>query len=71
MKQRLSITVRGKQKTWNFHFEGNPKYLHDWRDDGLEIHEVHNTIPDWLPSSFIRAWCFIQDCFYFRNPFAR
>lgn len=69
MKQLLAITVRGKQHTWTFHFDGDPKYLQEWRDDGLEVDELYNTIPEWLPGWAIRPWCFIQDCFCFRNPF--
>lgn len=45
-KRQLAITVRGKQHSWSFHFEGDPKYLAEWRDDGLEIDEVHYSIPE-------------------------
>lgn len=68
-RQRLSITVRGKHKTWSFHFDGDPQYLQEWRDDGLEIDELYYSIPEWLPSPLMRAWCFITDLFYLRNPF--
>lgn len=70
MTQRLAITVRGKAHSWTFHFDGDPKHCQEWRDDGLEIDEVYNSIPMWLPSWAYRPWCFIQDCFYLRNPFA-
>lgn len=70
MKQRLSITVRGKQHEWTFHFDGDPKYLAEWREDGLIIDEVVNSIPDWIAGTVLmRPWIFFQDIFNFRNPF--
>jgi len=69
MKRQLSITVRGKEHEWNFHFDGDPKYLAEWREDGLEVNEIYNSIPEWLPSILMRPWCFIQDVYNFRNPF--
>jgi hypothetical protein len=70
MKRQLCITVRGKQHRWNFHFEGDEKHLQEWRDDGLEVYVVYNSIPLWLPSWAMKLWCFVQDVFNFRNPFA-
>jgi hypothetical protein len=71
MAKRLHfLTVRGKQHEWRFHVELDPKYLQDWRDDGLEIQEIRNTVPHWLPSWLMGAWCFVQDVFHMRNPFA-
>lgn len=69
MKHLMSVTVRGKAHTWSFHFDGDPKYLQEWRDDGLEVYEIYNSFPEWLPSPLIRSWCFVQDVFNFRNPF--
>ena len=71
MKQKLSITVRGKHKTWNFKFDGDPKYLDEWRADGLEVDALVYSIPEWVPGRFLNVWCFLQDCFYLRNPFAK
>ncbi len=62
MKQKISIEVRGKQKTWSFTFDGDPKHLADWRADGLEVYEVDNTIPEWAVSlGLLRPWCLVQD----------
>jgi hypothetical protein len=47
MNQLISVTVRGKSKTWAFNFRGDPKYLAEWRADGLKTDEVLNTIPVW------------------------
>ncbi len=71
MKRHLSITVRGNQRQWSFKFDGDPKYLAEWREDGLEVDEVYNSIPEWLPSWLMRPWCAIQDVFHFRNPMGR
>lgn len=70
MKRKMSITVRGKGHTWSFEFDGDPKYLEEWRADGLEVDELIYSIPEWLPVPLFRVWCFLQDCFYLRNPFA-
>ena len=71
MKADLSITVRGKSgRSYSFPFQGNPKYLKEWREDGLEINELCNTIPVWVVRvGLARQWCFVQDVFRFRNPF--
>lgn len=67
--KRLSITVKGREKTWGFTFDHDPKYLAEWRADGLEIDEVLNTIPTWIVDmGLTRPWCFCQDVFNFRRP---
>lgn len=40
MVKLLSITVKGKTKTWCFEFEGDDQYIEEWREDGLEIDEI-------------------------------
>ena len=66
-KKLLSLSIKGKEKTWSFNFYGDTKYLKDWRNDGLEIDEVINTIPDWIVyMGFSRIWIFFQDLFNFR-----
>jgi len=47
-KKLLSITVKGKAKTFSFNFYGDTKYLKEWRDEGLEIDEIENIIPIWV-----------------------
>lgn len=64
----LSITVRGRSHIWSFNFYGNPKYLEEWRADGLEVDEIVNTIPTWAPP---KLWCFLQDIFNFKNPWSK
>ena len=62
----LSITIRGKYKQWTFPFEGDVKDLEAYRQDGLEVDEVINSIPEWLPYFLVRPWCFIEDVYNFR-----
>lgn len=69
-KKLFSVTVRGNRHTWSFHFYGDSSNLQTWRDDGLEIDEIINTIPEWaVDLGLLRPWCFFQDLFHFRNPF--
>ena len=66
-KRLLSIQVKGQNKTWSFNFYGDPKYLDEWREDGLEIDEVINSIPVWVNEiGLTRPWIFFQDLFNFR-----
>lgn len=66
--KRLSIIVKGHKHEWSFTFTGDPSHLDDWRNDGLEVYEVINEIPEWLPSPLIRLWIFIQDIINFKLP---
>lgn len=66
----MLIEVRGKRKTWCFSFYGDPKYLADWRADGLTVNVIENTIPMNAPIP-VRWWCFLQDLVNFRNPWRK
>lgn len=71
-RKLLSIDVRGKSKSWNFTFSGDPKYIAEWRADGLDVSEVCNIIPEWaVDLGLTRAWCFVQDVFNFKNPWSK
>ena len=68
----LSITVKGKNKTWGFNFYGDPKYLADWRADGLQVDEVVGSIPVWaVELGLTKLWFRLQDIFNFRNPWRK
>ncbi len=70
MKTLLIIAVQGKEHLWQFPTYGDPKYLDEWRADGLDVHVVEYTIPAWVAVlGMARPWCFVQDIFNFRNPF--
>lgn len=68
-KKLISIIVKGKEKEWGFSFYGDPEDLQEWREDGLQVDLVENTIPDNLPIGLTKLWCFFQDLFNFNNPF--
>lgn len=69
MNKLLSVRLHGNRRTWQFEFYGDPKYLAEWRADGLEIYEVCNVIPAWIADlGLTRPWCFLQDVFNFKNP---
>lgn len=73
MRKNLFINIRGKRKNWGFVIFEDPKYLEEWRADGLDIFEPVNVIPEWwvemgLP---VRVYAFFQDILNFRNPFAK
>lgn len=71
-KKLLSITVRGKHRTWEFEFLGDPQYLAEWRADELNIDEVCNVIPEWVVNAgLLKPWCFLQDLFNFKNPWSK
>ena len=62
MKGTCQIVVRGKSKTWAFNFRADPKHLTEWEEDGLEVYEVLNTIPEWAKSlGLTRLWVAVQD----------
>ena len=64
MKRVFGITVKGNNKTWCFDFDGDPKYLDEWRADGLQVDPVVNIIPKWIVDiGLLKIWCFFQDIF--------
>ena len=66
------MCVKGKRHYWTFDFYGDPKYLTEWRADGLDVGVVENTVPVLIAElGLTRAWCFAQDLFGFRNPWRR
>ena len=72
MKKLYGLEVRGENHTWDFHVIIDPKYLEEWRADGLKIDEICNIIPEWVASlGLVRPWCFLQDIFHFKNPLAK
>ncbi|WVR18322.1 hypothetical protein y223_00042 [Bordetella phage PY223] len=50
-------------------FAATPEQVADMRADGLEIWEVCNTVPDWLPPCLVRAWCRAQDAWQWLRLF--
>lgn len=69
-KKLLSVAVKGKNHLWGFNFYGDPKYIKEWREDGLDIVEIENIVPEWIADlNLVREWCFLQDIFNLKNPF--
>lgn len=71
-KKLMGIEVRGKRKTWGFHFYGDPQYIDEWRADGLNVNVIEAVIPEWVADlGLVRPWCFMQDLLSFRNPWRK
>lgn len=68
-KKMYSLSINGAQKCWGIIVYAEPTHVNDWRADGLELEEIVNTIPMWLPACLMRPWCVAQDLFNFKNPF--
>lgn len=68
MSQKLlSITVKGNHKTWSFNFYHDTEHIEAWRNDGLEIYIIHNTVPLWIADAgLVKQWCWLQDMFNFK-----
>ena len=66
MKGTCQIVVKGKRHTWCFNFKADPKRLAEWEEDGLEVYEVMNTIPEWaVNAGLTRVWVAAQDAWRF------
>ena len=46
-KYVYDIDVRGKYKRWGLPVEATPKEVEAWREDGIEISRIMNSIPTW------------------------
>ena len=74
MKKLYTVNIDGREKHWALEVMAEPEHVEAWREDGLRVDEVCNTIPEWVASlgaPSIRCWCFFQDIFYWKNPFAK
>ncbi len=59
--RKMTVVVHGHTHDWSFSFDGDPAFLAEWREDGLDVTETLYTIPEELPVEDIRTWCFEQD----------
>lgn len=67
MDKLLSITVQGKNHKYSFNFYGNMDDVKTWRDEGLEIDVIENTVPVWIVNmGLTKIWCKMQDVFNFK-----
>lgn len=55
-----AVTIRGRQHEWQIPCpDASVEAL---REDGFEVVEVVNTIPEWVVSlGLTRSWCALQD----------
>lgn len=61
-KRLYRLIVRGKLHEWAFDIRGDPKYLREWLDDGLDVNIVLNEIPFWVMQlGLTKLWCWLQD----------
>jgi hypothetical protein len=66
-KCRATVTVRGSTSKWVFGpFPARRTDIEEWRADGLEVDELINSIPEWLPSGLTSAWCRLEDLWRLR-----
>lgn len=65
-----SVIVRGRGHTWCIDTYITKATAQDWRDDGLDVREILNTIPKWWVDAglSVRLWCFCQDVIHLKNP---
>jgi hypothetical protein len=57
---KYMIDVRGRQHTWGVYINANQ--VAEMRDDGVEVIEVHNSIPMWaVELGLTKVWAFVQD----------
>lgn len=62
--------IKGKNSTWIV--ELSQRQAVAMEEDGIEIQTVFNTAPDWVVElGLMKVWFFIQDIFYFQNPFSK
>jgi len=73
VKKLYSLDIRGREKEWSFEIIVDPKYIEEWRIDGIKINEIVNKIPQWWVDMWfsVKFWCFWQDLFNFNNLFAK
>ncbi len=63
MRQPYVISIRGRTKEWDFDIWGDPKYVEEWRADGLQIHgPVVSSIPQWAQQlGLTKVWFWLQN----------
>lgn len=73
MKKPYTIEVRGREHTWGFDVQADPAHVEEWRADGVEVlGPTIYSIPEIIVNAGLtRAWCFLYDLFYLRNPLRR
>jgi len=65
-KKLYSVIIQGKWHKWSFDVWAYPEYAEEWKQDGLQVDEIVNSIPEWWVSIGlpVKLWCFFQDILY-------
>ena len=62
MKNKYSITVRGKRHEWAFLIDATLEHVEEWRRDGLIIDEILHEIPQWVVNiGFDGLWMWLNE----------
>lgn len=70
--KRVTIDIRGKASLWAVESLATTEEIAAMRADGLEVHELVNSGPEWIADlGLTRPWCILQDIWNFKNPFGR
>lgn len=69
-KKMCIVHVTAKDgRTFGFDTLVDTRYLDEWREAGIEIYILENSIPEWVADlGLVRIWCFLQDVWNLRNP---
>lgn len=66
----FTVTVRGKMSEWSVRVP--PEQAAAMREDGFEVHEIVNTIPEWVVNVGLqRIWCAAQDIWNWPSTWGR
>lgn len=66
------IHVRGRESEWGVVSDMNQDQIDSMRADGIEVGELANIVPAWAADlGLTRPWCFVQDVWNLRNPWAQ
>jgi len=63
-KKLYALDIRGRKREWSFPLRADPRRAREWQEDGLEIYEIINEVPQWvagLGEGAVRFWCWLQD----------
>ena len=65
-KKYYSVVIKGKWHTWSFDLWAYPEYAEEWKQDGLQVDEIVNSIPEWWVNAGlpVKIWVFLQDILY-------
>lgn len=64
------IHMQGDTSLWGVQSDMTQEQIDAMRDDGIDVGIVGNVVPEWIVNvGLMRPYCFIQDCWNFKNPF--